>query len=144
MPQFLDVNVWLPLVWDGHLASGAARQWAASNQEDLIFCRVTQLALLRHLTNPSIMGGEALANADAVVLLHCLQSQPGIVFTQDPAGIRPLFPWLGEGETSSPNRWTDAYLAAFAIAGNHQLISFDRGFARYESHGLKWQLLSAN
>ena len=52
MPLFLDANVWLPLVWDGHAASESAHRWASRQTADFVLCRVTQLALLRHLTNP--------------------------------------------------------------------------------------------
>ena len=142
MTPFLDVNVWLPLIWDGHVAREAAHRWAASTNEDLVLCRVTQLALLRHITNPTIMGNDTLTNSDAADLIQCLNSRAGVVFTQDPPGMDSYFPSLGESESPSRNRWTDAYLAAFAIAGNHQLISFDRIFTRYEAHGLKWQLLA--
>ena len=144
MPQFLDVNVWLPLVWDGHVASEAARRWVASVDDDLVLCRVTQLSLLRHLTNPSIMGDEALTNAEASLLLQSLNARAGVIFPQEPAGLPALFPLLGESDSSTRNRWTDAYLAAFAIAGNHKLITFDQGFARYEIHGLQWELLSVS
>lgn len=39
----------------------------------------------------------------------------------------------------SPNVWNDAYLAAFSLAGNYELVTFDKGFARYP--GLKHTLL---
>ena len=47
----VDVNVWLPLVYDGHLHHLAAVSWF--DQEDgksAAFCRITQLGLLRLLT----------------------------------------------------------------------------------------------
>jgi predicted nucleic acid-binding protein len=31
----------------------------------------------------------------------------------------------------APKLWSDAYLAAFAIAGGYQLVTFDRGFKQY-------------
>jgi predicted nucleic acid-binding protein len=31
----------------------------------------------------------------------------------------------------SPRLWTDAYLAAFALAGGHRLVTFDQGFLRF-------------
>ena len=31
---------------------------------------------------------------------------------------------------SGPNFWTDAYLTAFAEAGDYTLVTFDRGFLR--------------
>jgi len=31
---------------------------------------------------------------------------------------------------TSPNLWTDAYLASFVKAGRLRLVSFDRGFSK--------------
>lgn len=39
------------------------------------------------------------------------------------------------GQTS-PNLWTDAYLAAFAKSGGLRLVSFDRGFTRFSGLAL--------
>lgn len=141
MPLFLDVNVWLPLVWEGHVATESARQWASGVEEDFILCRFTQVALLRHLTNPIIMADDVLSNDEASELSRALSSRPNVLFSHDPGGVDTLFPAIGNDPEPRRNRWTDAYLAAFAIAGNHRLVSFDRGFARYEAHGLRWQFL---
>ncbi len=46
---------------------------------------------------------------------------------------------VGEG---LPYRlWTDAYLAAFALAGGYRLVSFDRDFLRFRPYGLNLLLL---
>ena len=141
MARFLDVNVWLPLVWEGHVASSAARDWLAGEQEDLVLCRVTQLALLRHLTNPAIMGKEVLTTSEASQLLRHVRSQDAVLFAVEPAGLDRLFPPTAESPAPHRNPWTDAYLAAFAISGKHELVTFDRGFARFEVQGLRWRLL---
>ncbi|MCH7224888.1 TA system VapC family ribonuclease toxin [Haloferula sp. A504] len=141
MARFLDVNVWLPLVWDGHIAAAAARAWVAGGEEDLVLCRVTQLALLRHLTNPVILGADVLSNREAASLVVHLQRQEGILFEAEPTGLGDLFPAAGESPEPHGLWWTDAYLAAFAIAAKHELATFDRGFGRYETHGLRWSLL---
>jgi len=120
----------------------AARDWVAAGEEDLVLCRVTQLALLRHLTNPVILGGDVLTNREAACLVEHLQAQEGILFEPEPTGLEALFPAAGESPEPHCGWWTDAYLAAFAIAANHELATFDRGFGRYEAHGLRWSLLS--
>jgi predicted nucleic acid-binding protein len=62
---------------------------------------------------------------------------------------------LRESDEIAPHAWRkprlthpqgsdDAYLAAFAISGNHELVTFDRGFGRYEAHGLRWHLLEVS
>lgn len=141
MPLFLDANVWLPLVWEGHAACRATREWADSQTEDFSMCRVTQLALLRHLTNPAILGEDALANTEASLVVEALMGQPSIRFNAEPGGMEPVFPRLGETDSKAHLRWTDSYLAAFAIAGNLELVTYDRGFHRYEKEGLRWTLL---
>ena len=55
-----------------------------------------------------------------------------------------LVPAAGEAPEPHRNWWTDAYLAAFAISGNHELVTFDRGFGRYEADGLRWHLLEVS
>lgn len=138
---FLDVNIWLPMVWDGHVANRRIKQWAEGRPEAFVICRVVQLALLRHLSNPGIMGDDVYTNLQGAEIITALCSQEGIIAHSDPLDIDTLFPSLGESETPNRNRWTDAYLAAFAIAGDYELVTFDRDFSRYESRGLRLTLL---
>ena len=42
---------------------------------------------------------------------------------------------------ASPRIWTDAYLAAFAIALGAEMVTFDRGFIVYRDRGLNLALL---
>ena len=142
MPRFLDINVWLPLLWEGHAAHAVARKWASSEPKELVVCRVTQMGLLRHLCNPVIMGADVLSNRAASGVVSSLTVRSGVRFSPEPAGLDSIFPRLGESTEPQRNRWTDAYLAAFAISGGFELVSFDREFARYEEHGLTWQLLT--
>lgn len=141
MLPFLDVNVWLPLVWEAHVAHRAASLWVASQKKDLCLCRVTQLALLRHLCNPSIMAEDVLTNQEAVDVVSGLVTSPGVRICADPKELDAIFPSIGTSDRSERNRWTDAYLAAFAISGQYQLVTFDRDFERYERLGLRWHLL---
>ena len=126
---------------EAHVAHGAATAWVASQKKDLCLCRVTQLALLRHLCNPAIMGEAVLTNQEAVDVVSGLVASPGVKICADPKELDAIFPSLGKSGRLERNRWTDAYLAAFAISGQYQLIKFDRGFERYEELGLHWQLL---
>ena len=142
MPLLLDVNVWLPLHWDGHVAHRTAHAWAEGQSDDLWFCRVTQLAMLRHLTNPSILGRDVLTNSEAAQMMDAILAKKEISFHEDPPGITAIFPALGKAAVPTRNLWTDAYLASFAIAANIKFVTFDQGFGRFEPSGLKWQLLS--
>ena len=45
--------------------------------------------------------------------------------------MEAAFRGLTQAPTPSHGVWTDAYLAAFAITSQAQLITFDQGFSRY-------------
>ena len=55
-----DVNVWIAIVADRHEHHATARQWFDSVSVPVCFCRVTQMAFLRLLTNPKVMGEDIL------------------------------------------------------------------------------------
>lgn len=137
MPTLLDSNVWLPLVWDGHSKHPVALSWVASQSEPLCFCRITHLALLRHLTHQSIMGNEALTNAKALALIQQLLASPSIRLLQEPVGTHDQLLQYGKSNTRSPQVWTDAYLASFAIAGNLRFATFDKGFKKFKNLNLE-------
>jgi predicted nucleic acid-binding protein len=55
--KLLDANVWLAVALSDHVHHAKAKVWFESQDDDsCAFCRITQLALLRHLTNARIMG----------------------------------------------------------------------------------------
>ena len=52
-----DLNVWLALSWANHTHSRAAWTWFSGQEQDrFIFCRFTQVGLLRLLATSAIMG----------------------------------------------------------------------------------------
>lgn len=52
-----DVNVWLALAAEGHIHHASGLDWFSAQPDGSIaFCRVTQMGLLRLLTNSSAMG----------------------------------------------------------------------------------------
>jgi hypothetical protein len=59
---FPDLNVCLALSDTGHIHSTGAWKWMKMLPDDaqFIFCRYTQVGLLRLLTNTSIMGDQTL------------------------------------------------------------------------------------
>jgi predicted nucleic acid-binding protein len=58
-----DVNVWIAIAADEHHAT--AGQWFDTVSVPVCFCRVTQMAFLRLLTNPKVMGEDLLRPVDA-------------------------------------------------------------------------------
>ncbi len=132
MRDLLDSSVWLPLSAPDHVHYTRARwYWNKEADEELAFCRVTALALLRHLTHPRIMGSAALDGAAAWTALEKWLATPRIHLIPEPAGIDE---WLRRWSVRLDLRggaWTDAYLAAFAMASDCRLVAFDAGYSRY-------------
>ncbi len=132
MPDLLDASVWLPLSAPDHTHHARARRyWDEEASEELAFCRITALALLRHLTNPRILGTAALDGAAAWRALGTWLAVPGIQLLDEPPSLQE---WLGRWSETLDLRggdWTDAYLAAFAAASGCRLVAFDGDFRRY-------------
>lgn len=132
MPDLLDASVWLPLSAPDHVHYARARKyWEHESSDDLLFCRVTALALLRHLTNPRILGPETLDGASAWRALRTWLAEPRVNLSTEPAGLDERLEGLNGKLDLRGGHWTDAYLAAFALAGGHRLVTFDRDFQRY-------------
>ena len=127
-----DANIWLAIAADGHSHHDAAKDWFnVQLEQSCALCRITQMALLRHLTNSKIMGENVQSQAEAWRACDLLRNDSRVVFLSEPASVEPLF--RGFTQSSSPNHkiWTDAYLAAFAHASQSQLVSFDQGLRRF-------------
>jgi len=130
--KLLDVNVWVAAVWAHHQYHAVAKQWLDQQEDDLGFCRVTQMALLRLVTNPSVIGGRALSRRQAWDLFDRLMTDPRVHFLSEPEGLAPLWVTFSKRDDYDRLLWTDDYLAAFAQAANADLVTFDRAFrSRY-------------
>ena len=142
--DLLDVNVWLALAADGHTLHVPAKKWFTGRGETLCaFCRVTQMALFRHLTNRAVMHGAVLTPEAAWSHYHALLRTTDIVWLAEPEGMEPLWEKCSRRAGATGGWWTDAYLAAFALGHEVRLVTFDRDFRRYEEDGLKLHLLGA-
>lgn len=132
MRDLLDASVWLPLSAPDHVHhSRARRYWDDEAASELLFCRVTALALLRHLTNSRILGEAALDGREAWRALGTWLAQPQITLLSEPAGLDELLgQWAGQFDLRG-GKWTDAYLAAFAAASGCRMVAFDGDFSRY-------------
>src|ERR1700760_4189026 len=91
---FPDVNVWLAFASEQHPHHSAAAEWYYSTNTDALiyFCRFTQMAFLRLITNAAIMGDEvrnqeqAWADYDSI-----LDSDERINFLKEPTHIEQIF-----------------------------------------------------
>src|SRR5580693_6723486 len=112
----IDINVWLALSWRLHPHSGSAHRWLASitrSRTRLLFCRITQLGLLRLLTNKSVMGDSVLNVAEAFGILDRWNEDPRVDFAAEPAGLDGPFRRATTefAKESATKAIMDAYLA---------------------------------
>jgi len=126
-----DINVWLALTDHNHVHhASAARYWEEIAAPELAFTRITMLGLLRLSTQPRVLS-RTLTPAEAWIVYHDFTALSHIQFLAEPATLDAHFQTL-TAQAALPHRlWTDAYLAAFAMAGGCRLVSFDADFARF-------------
>ena len=131
--DFLDVNVWFALSFAGHSHhEQAIRYWEdESPSRRLVFCRVTALGLLRLLTNPKAMLDAPLTISQAWETYSELRLKEGVELWPESETCEPLLTTWALREQFSRHLWTDAYLAAFSMAGDLRFVSFDRDFKRF-------------
>lgn len=149
MKRLLDVNTWIALTVETHPHHLPAREWyreADLEPGDLVFCRQTEMGLLRLLTQAAVMnrcGAEPLTNDEAADFLDSVYQDPAVSRAEEPEAARDLWIELARGPQAAPLRWMDAYLAAFAITLGAEMVTFDRGFLAYRSVGLELHVLTS-
>jgi toxin-antitoxin system PIN domain toxin len=128
---FPDINVWVALTYEGHIHHASARTWFTSvgTSGRLFFCRFTQLGLLRLLTAEAVMGrDEVMTQEGAWGAYDRWLQDPRVAFLEEPAGIEDPFRAMTRSRHSAPKHWADSYLAAFAMASQLTLVTFDQAF----------------
>ena len=140
--RLVDANVWLAIAVEAHIHHAVAAPWFdGQSQGTCAFCRITQLALLRHLTNPKIMGAANVqTQVEAWRAFETLVSDPRVVYLEEPRGLTTLFKSLTGLPRPAHKRWTDAFLAAFALGFGLEVVTFDADFSSFP--GLSVQLLA--
>lgn len=132
MSDLLDANVWVALVAADHVHhERALHYWQEESAESVAFCRVTALAFLRLVTNAHIMQQAVLTSGEAWALLQEWLRLPEVSFLNEPVGLDEQLGQFSGLLSIRPKLWTDAYLAAFAIAGNHRIVTFDGDFQKF-------------
>lgn len=139
--HLLDNNVWLALVFDAHLHHLPAKAWIDGLPTDEVcyFCRYTQQGFLRLATNPRVSGAATLTLPDAWQKYDAMLTDGRIGFAQEPVYLEKHWRNFTLRQSFSPKIWNDAYLAAFAIAANLEVVTFDQGFKQFA--GLKYTIL---
>ncbi len=127
-----DVNVLFPLLVSRHAHRSAALEWFDGvDVAQVAVCRLTKLGVLRLLCTPQIMGADVLTPRAAIEAFGVLEDDERIVFAAEPEGVDGVLKRLVARCATTPNLWSDAYLAAFAKQAGLRLVSFDRGFAKF-------------
>ena len=127
-----DVNIWIALAAGGHVHHVPACNWFTAQPDGSVaFCRITQMGLLRLLTNSSVMGRSPRTVAQAWETFAELLADGRVVFATEPDHIESAWRRLMTQAGVGPSSWTDAYLAAFAEAHSYSLVTFDAGFRRW-------------
>ena len=141
--KLVDSNVWLAMALSAHEHNGSASVWfdAQKAKGSIAFCRLTQVSLLRLLTTRAVVsayGSAPLKNEEAWSIFEEFHSDARVTFTSEPAGLDRRWKDLSSRNTPSPKLWMDAYLAAFAIQGNHQFVTLDSAFTQFEELDLNF------
>ena len=125
--NFLDANVWLALLWSRHIHSEKARSWfEEASEEQFLFCRFTQITVLRLLTTGQIMGKDTRSMSEAWSLWDRIWADDRVAFLPEPEDIEKEFRLRSRLSSPSPKVWADAYLLAFAYVAGVKLVTFDQ------------------
>jgi len=143
MTCIADANVLFPLLVQGHAAHHVTRRWWEEQTDGTVgICLLTRLAVLRLLTNKIAMNGMPVAPDEALQAWQQLHNDPRSLHIEaEPIDHETRFVALVSGRESTPNLWSDAWLAALALSLDYEMTTFDRGFKSFR--GLKLRLLTA-
>lgn len=129
-----DINIWVALVSERHMHHNLAREWfAALPSDSAAFCRVSQMGLLRLLTNSRVMGEDTVTQQQAWQVYEQLRRNSRVVLGAEPAEFEETWKRLTQAGFPGKDRWTDAYLGAFALRHDLVLVTFDRDFGTMEN-----------
>jgi uncharacterized protein len=121
----VDVGVWLAATWGRHAQHRIARQWFDEQSDDLLLCRITQMSLLRLISNPAIMGEDAVTRSEAWRIIDQFWSDNRVLWAEEPDHLEAVFRAISARSDNSHQLWTDDYLAAFAQASGASLATLD-------------------
>jgi uncharacterized protein len=128
-----DINFWLALAFESHahhLSAKTSMESAAARS--CCFCRATQMGFLRLSTNRKVFPLDALSLTEAWRVYDKLLADERVAFADEPEDVETGWRSATKFKTFSTNVWIDAYLAAFARAVGWEVVTFDRGFAKFK------------
>jgi toxin-antitoxin system PIN domain toxin len=128
--MLLDIGVWLAAIWSGHIHHRPVAEWFDERTDDLQLCRVTQMGLLRLLSNPAVMGSDVVTRARAWRIIDQLRADDRVRWVGEPVQLEQTWRAISARDDSSHKLWTDDYLAAFAQTAGLTLVTLDKSFER--------------
>jgi hypothetical protein len=89
------------------------------------------MGAIRLLTKQSIMQAGVVTGAEAWAYVTKLFEDDRFVFANEPASFESSWHTICEWTPKGSSAETDSYLAAFAIAANLSVVTFDGGMSRF-------------
>jgi uncharacterized protein len=83
------------------------REWIDTVEDRIVFCRVTQMGLLRLLTNRHVMGLDALLPARAWSIFDAFLTDSRISMFSEPRGLEHYWRNSTIRQKDGSNWWTD-------------------------------------
>lgn len=114
----------------------AAKRWWTTYEGSIAFCRLSQLGLLRLLTNAAFMAGKPLNNLQALEVYDRFFEDSRVIFVSEMPDVERQFRRNSAATTASPKLWADSWLLAFAQTAGGTLVTFDRALAARSSQCL--------
>jgi toxin-antitoxin system PIN domain toxin len=127
-----DLNVWLALSWANHAHSQAAWTWFSRQEKGrFVFCRFTQVGLLRLLATSAIMGRDVQTIGEAWKVYDRWLGDSRVGMQPDSTELDHAFREATKSVSSlsSPKALGDCYLRAVSRIGDATLVTFDRSLA---------------
>lgn len=132
MQTLCDVNLLLALVYARHAHHAQAARWVDDRcDQEIALCRVTQLGLLRLLSNATVMQQDTCTHENAWRIWDSILGDGRFMFVHEPNGMERFLRQYTKVDVPSPKLWQDAYMAAFCRSASLQIATFDRGFRRF-------------
>lgn len=129
----LDVSTCLVGFWPAHEFHAGTRAWIERAANDSLgLCRVVHLGWLRHLSNPAVLGADAMTRAEAWDFIAAVLTDARFAWVEENSEVNDWFASFAARPERSHTLWTDDYLAAVALAGGHSFATLDtKVAARY-------------
>jgi toxin-antitoxin system PIN domain toxin len=133
MTSLADVNVVFAILVENHAHHATAWRWWQKREEKTVALSLpVRLGTLRLLTNKTAMEESPVSPNEALNAWETFEGDPRTIWLPEPKETHEVhFRRFVKERPSSPNLWTDAWLAALAEAAAIGLTSFDSGFRSF-------------